>query len=173
MKQFILLLFTLLALTILSGCSKDDNLPPVAAIDGTWKSPSGVIVKIEKGVSSFEEIDIDNAMYVSFTLDDMGTKTLQINDQVVQKLDIELLSFTDTPLIDSKVQSYNDSKKCGFDDWELNIAKDITECVRPDFDATKDIFLVEQDKLITGDINQIGTDGYPDALDYSNVLIRQ
>ncbi len=74
-----------------------------------------------------------------------------------QAFDLTAVRVTETPLDESIVESFNDDAECGFTDWEVGVAKDITgivctpgeEPVRAG-DKLYDIVGVQGDRLQTG-----------------------
>ncbi len=174
MKRFLVFGAVMASLLFLIGCSEDSNGESVSVItelDGAWDA-DGDIINISDGIMTMQELDLDSTLEVSFSITGQGEKTLQVNNTQVQKVYVEMTQFLFTPHLTSKVITLNSEQECGYTNWEVNVTKDVTSCYKKDFQPYKHIFSLENDTLIWGDENQVASDGYPDALDFTDVWTR-
>jgi len=73
------------------------------------------------------------------------------------------------------VNTFNANMACGYDDWELNIAKDISTCKENQIGNTKKtIYYLKNDELLFGDENiNLDEEGYSNQfrkLSYTKVI---
>ncbi len=60
---------------------------------------------------------------------------------------------------------------CGYQDWKIDERKD---CIyERENKLYKDIYFLDGDTVVFGDNDQLGADGYPDALDGTRSWIKQ
>ena len=193
MKNLILLATVVLVGAVSFGCSKDDSSPTdnnvVLEIDGIWVSSrdDNHTLTIENGMMKSYAIHtdvIDTLTEPNFTtvtattieeriltLSIIGEKVIQPNDMIVTKMDAVMVGYYFTPLTTSRAAEWNAEMMCGYQDWKIDERKD---CIhKRENKLYKDIYYLDGDTLTFGDNDQLDADGYPDALDYSYVWIRQ
>jgi len=96
-----------------------------------------------------------------------GEKLLQLNNVSVEKIKINVVSVSLKPLTDIVATSMNLKLVCGFDDWVTEIQKDVTNegCSSQYLQKNlKSIYKIKNDKLFTGDNNDLDSNNYPDSL---------
>ncbi len=191
-----LVLLSVLSMLSFSGCSSDDSTSSggssgtggaggsgdQTALEGTWTDSESILKFAGHTfdvafMNSEDNVTIDVKMTGTFTED--GYKIVQPNDKNTTKVKIttKTCSVKTKTSSQAMVVAWNGASFCGSDDWTINTAKEVSTC--PNFTEicyddlnTEDkmIYFIENNtKLYFGDDDQIGTDGYPDALntDYS------
>ncbi len=183
-----LVLLSVLSMLSFSGCSKDDSTSSdgstgtgdKTALEGTWKDNESTIKFTGHTfdvayTESEDNVTINLSLHGSFT--DEGYKIVQPNDKNTTKMTRRATTCIQNATIieQNKVNQANATGLCG-GHWSINKAKDVTECTDykdtciQEKKTTKDIYFIDnKTKLYMGDEEQIGSDGYPDALntDYS------
>jgi len=109
----------------------------------------------------------------SGTIEDTGSKTLQPNNVVVTKSTSTINHAEWTPTTEDITNTLNVNAVCGFTDWTINVAKELTDsdCNNGDKE-NRDIYLVTGNTLMFGDDSN-GSDGYPEALDPTDVWTKK
>ena len=186
LKSGIAVLAASVLLLSFAGCDKDsddnDNDPgstkpactsPVSQVNGDWTDSRSLFTNInvnECDVDLMKE-DSDQRMNFLFVANKNGQKTVQPNDTVVEKVTLAPYKVNVTLLSQQYVDGVNANNLCGYSDWSLNVAKDVSGCADLGLDDTlpvgKDIAYIEGNKVMFGD-DSIGIDGYPDTLDPNN-----
>ena len=166
MKNLILLGILLTSVSFFIGCSKDNTENTVSAteeIDGIWLKDSYRRLTISYGTMNYlytydtylEERDV--------TISLRGEKNIQPNDLVVKKYYGELVSLYYTPRTQAEADSWNQQQDCGYTNWQVNVKMD---CIHTRIGVSdNDIYYLKDNNLTFGDFKQIGSDGYPEALD--------
>ena len=161
-KVLYIILISLFSLTILSCAKKSstssssttDNT--TTAYDGTYNSVcpsneqrkytrvfSGTNMKLitkdynEDGCSTREG---EHVSYTTFTLGDNVTVTKNSDNSSVsaQKITITKTKHTYMFMKDDDTNSANSASSCGFSDWEINVAKDVSSVLNQSGCATGD-----------------------------------
>ena len=179
MKRLFLLTTLIASLLMISGCNKDNgddstSTSAVSELDGTWEHHTQ-IYNILNGYMPIRDYNGDSVADVIYIFIYTGTKTLQINNQIVNKVTVSISQYLLTPLTEDEANTYNANMKCGYSDWTVNMKKDITPCKKSPTGPMPSIYLVDGNNLMWGwgDTSSIGEDGYPDALDPTDVWYRK
>lgn len=154
------------------------------AIDGTWVSSS-----TENGATSTQTLIVGNGIYdysaqsvspqaeikivSKYSYSEVGSKTVQPNNLTATKVTTRRASCSfKIKVIDaSTVSSFNSQNFCGKADWTAGVEVDVTgtSCDQACTGSVDDkgLYYVDGSTLYFGDDTQVGSDGYPDALDSS------
>ena len=152
--------------TFLTNCFQSGSYYNIQTITVTG---TDVVVKYEWHT--------DSSCSTDYALWEDTYDSLSIGDEVTfsdatkgHKFTLEVVSFKLTPQSASTVSSVNTANYCGYSDWELNVAKDITgkTCVGTTIISanTKLLSLYKNESSNTiqlGSFN-IESDGYPDSV---------
>ena len=187
-------MISLLSFTIFSCAKKDDSSSTTTtALEGTWLSScyssgsyynlatltvSGTGMVYKKEMHNDSNCSTDNNTqewtYSSLTIGD--TATYESGTKTGAWFTMIFSGATETPNSSYDVTWVNDNSYCGYSDWELNVAKDITgkTCVGTTIISanTKLLSLYKNESSNTirlGSFN-IESDGYPSSvssLDYT------
>ena len=195
MKNFYIILILIFSFTIFSCAKKDESSSTTSttALEGTWLSSchsSGVYYNLNTlivtgtGVVFKKEMHHDSNCSTDNNTQDWTFSSLSIGDAVTYEsgtktgalFSMIFSGVTETPNSSYDVTWVNDNSYCGYSDWELNVAKDITgkTCVGTTIISanTKLLGLYKNESSNTirlGSFN-IESDGYPSSvstLDYT------
>ena len=195
MKNFYIILIIFFSFAIFSCAKKDDSSSTTSTteLEGTWVAScfsSGSYYKIDTvtvsgtGMVYKSEMHADSSCstdnntqewtYSSLTIGD--TATYESGTKTGAWFTMIFSGATETPNSSYDVTWVNDNSYCGYSDWELNVAKDITgkTCVSSTIISanTKLLSLYKNESSNTirlGSFN-IESDGYPSSvgsLDYT------
>jgi len=178
MKKVYIGLVAIILILGLSGCGSsggsDTNPVHVSSeIDGTWDgydngSQFGIInVSSQNFILTKVVSELRNNIYGNYTMD--GIKIVQPNNKIVKKVISRYTKYEVTPLTQNIVNQLNANNGCGSANWALNLTKNVTgtNCDTITANSIKQIYLIEGNRVIWGDKNNIGADTYPDSLDYA------
>jgi len=186
MKKYIVVALSLVAFLAMSGCSKNDDnstsgdTSQKTKYEGTWQGAEGVTFVVDGSTLQMTMDKRDEGTHIHIegggSLSIEGTKTIQPNNKTVDKVIHDFVTCnTELTLSTTEyINYYNSISFCG-GGWQINTAKDISDCVFPgESDSVcgemkmgkKDIFLLEGNKLYSGDIDlDVDAAGYPNVLD--------
>ena len=193
MKKYIVVALSIAALLTMSGCSKNDDdgtsggssgtggdTSQKTKYEGTWQGASGVTLVVDGTTLQLTLDNTEEGVHShiegvgSFSIE--GTKTIQPNNKTVDKVIHHLVTCNAEMTLSTTeyVSSFNSTGVCG-GGWQINTVKDISNCTFPGESSStcseiqmdeKDIFLLEGNKLYSGDIDlDVDAAGYPNALD--------
>ena len=188
-KMLYVLVISLLSFTIFSCAKKDESSSTTSttALEGTWLSSchsSGMYYNLNTltvtgtGVVFKKEMHNDSNCSTDNNSQEWTFSSLSIGDAVTYENDTKtgayfsmiLSGATETPNSSYDVTWVNDNSYCGYSDWELNVAKDITgkTCVGTTIISanTKLLSLYKNESSNTiqlGSFN-IESDGYPSSV---------
>ena len=195
MRNIYIILILIFSFTIFSCAKKDESSSTTSttALEGTWLSSchsSGSYYKLltlivtGTGVVLKKEMHHDSNCSTDNNTQEWTYSSLSIGDAVTYESGTNTGAYfsmifsgaTETPNSSYDVTWVNDNSYCGYSDWELNVAKDITgkTCVGTTIISanTKLLSLYKNESSNTirlGSFN-IESDGYPssvNSLDYT------
>ena len=148
--------------------------------EGTWKGDDGFTLVIEGTTLKIIANNVENG--ISFNIKgagnftEEGTKIIQPNNKTVDKIMHHIVTCNAEMTLSTTdmVTGMNAQSVCG-GGWKINTAKNVSACIMPGESKTvcaevqegeKDIFLLETNKLYSGDFDQgLDAAGYPVALE--------
>ena len=144
-KMLYVLVISLLSFTIFSCAKKDESSSTTSttALEGTWLSSchsSGMYYNLNTltvtgtGVVFKKEMHNDSNCSTDNNTQELTYSSLSIGDAVTYDNGTKTGAYfsmifsgaTETPNSSYDVTWVNDNSYCGYSDWELNVAKDIT-----------------------------------------------
>jgi len=144
-------------------------------IDGRWALSIGDgnnIYTIANGTINFKRETRLYKQEIESTLTPRGEKRIQPNNLLVKMVEEVVVSSYMTPLDSSGVRYLESSNSCGYTNWEINVGKDMLACETESSSTGLNIYYLNENTIQWGDHQQIGSDGYPEALDSNYHFIR-
>jgi len=187
MKKELLMSVLAVGVLAITGCGSNDDSEGDSGscnttLTGTWTQHT---VDTNGGVSN-TTIQFDNCQLklignsssgINFTTsgthEETGSKTVQPNNVEVTKITSTINSAQWTPTTEDITNTLNVNAVCGFTDWAINVPKELTgsECNKGN-QVNKDIYLITSNSLMFGDDSN-GSDGYPEALDPTDIWTKK
>ena len=182
--------------TILS-CAKKSSTSSTATttteLEGTWVTncyASGssyyiqTVIVSGTDISNKKEQHTDSSCSTDYVLWEDTYDSLSIGDEVTfsdatkgHKFTLEVVSFKLTPQTASVVSALNTDNSCGYSDWTLNTAKDITgkTCSSTAYDvantSVQGLYNLVGNNLFLGSLNTTGS--YPTEVSTSITYVKQ
>jgi len=173
-KIFLTLILSISALFFIGCGSGQTNSEQITEIDGRWMTGDNNIISIHNGNIIYEEIQDDMRIEFNTLGSVTGEKLVQPNDIVVKTIAVTHHVYV-TPLTTALADDMTVHQAFGITGWTRDVKKDVTEYMKPIYSELEDstqIYLLEGALLNWGDPNQIGEDGYPEALNYYDIWTR-
>ena len=159
--------------TWLTSCSSSGSFYKIYTITVT---STDVVLKIESHT--------DSSCSTDFAMWEDTYDSLSIGDEVTfsdatkgHKFTLEVVSFKLTPQTASVVSALNTDNSCGYSDWTLNTAKDITgkTCSSTAYDvantSVQGLYNLVGNNLFLGSLNTTGS--YPTEVSTSITYVKQ
>jgi len=191
MKMTMTMILILVGVMSITGCTKNDSggdnkndgdgdnntISKCVDLQGEWEittSENGkTFVENRKFTDCnfvFQETEENLVNIESGALFEVGTKIVQPNNEVVKTILVTVTGNKSKVTSIVKRDEFNSNNECGFNDWEVNVVKDLTNTPCSEVSANqKNIYLVEDGKLYMEPENAVkDTDGYSSELDKIN-----
>ena len=196
MRNIYIILILIFSFTILS-CAKKSSTSSTATttteLEGTWVTncyASGssyyiqTVIVSGTDISNKKEQHTDSSCSTDYVLWEDTYDSLSIGDEVTfsdatkgQKFTLEVVRFKLTPQPASVVSALNTDNSCGYSDWTLNTAKDITgqTCSSTAYDvantSVQGLYNLVGNNLFLGTLNTTGS--YPTEVSTSITYVKQ
>jgi len=201
MKNIYIILILFLSFTIISCAKKSDTSSTTTTttttttteLEGTWLtscSSSGSYYKIYSiivtgtDVVAKTESHTDSSCSTNFALWEDTYDSLSIGDEVTfgdatkgHYFTLEVGSYKHTPQTDNATSALNTAVWCGYSDWALNTAKDITgktcdsTAVAVANTSVRGLYNLVGNNLFLGSLNTTGS--YPTTVSTSRTYVKQ
>ena len=196
MRNIYIILILIFSFTILSCAKKSDTSSTTTTtteVEGTWLKScysSGSYYRINTitvtgtDVVAKYEWHTDSSCSTDYALWEDTYDSLSIGDEVTfsdatkgHKFTLEVVSFKLTPQTASVVSALNTDNSCGYSDWTLNTAKDITgkTCSSTAYDvantSVQGLYNLVGNNLFLGSLNTTGS--YPTEVSTSITYVKQ
>ena len=196
MKNIYIILILFLSFTIISCAKKSDTSSTTTTtteLEGTWVTncyASGssyyiqTVIVSGTDISKKKEQHTDSSCSTDYVLWEDTYDSLSIGDEVTfsdatkgHKFTLEVVSFKLTPQTASVVSALNTDNSCGYSDWTLNTAKDITgkTCSSTAYDvantSVQGLYNLVGNNLFLGSLNTTGS--YPTEVSTSITYVKQ
>ncbi len=183
----------MLFILLLSGCGSDSSSDSgaISSLKGSWQyncsvdedggSQQGNIIYSHDSLQFFASYYSDNdcqnlniriemsGLYI------LGDVTALGSGAIATYLSQDITSFQVAYYDSIAVSVLNDSNVCNRSTWAMGELQEIRNCSEFDFDFEafkKDIVMVNNNQIVSGDFDFIGEDGYPTQLE-SEVLLKK
>ena len=192
---YILILF--FSFTIISCAKKSDtsstSTTTTTEVEGTWVTScflSGGVYRIHTITVTGTDVVVkyewhtDSSCSTDYALWEDTYDSLSIGDEVTfsdatkgHKFTLEVVSFKLTPQTASVVSALNTDNSCGYSDWTLNTAKDITgktcdsTAVAVANTSVQGLYNIVGNNLFLGSLNTTGS--YPTEVSTSITYVKQ
>ena len=196
MRNIYIILILIFSFTILS-CAKKSSTSSTATttteLEGTWVTncyASGssyyiqTVIVSGTDISNKKEQHTDSSCSTDYVLWEDTYDSLSIGDEVTfsdatkgHKFTLEVVSFKLTPQTAFVVSALNTDNSCGYSDWTLNTAKDITgkTCSSTAYDfantSVQGLYNLVGNNLFLGTLNTTGS--YPATVATSITYVKQ
>ena len=196
MRNIYIILILIFSFTILS-CAKKSSTSSTATttteLEGTWVTncyASGssyyiqTVIVSGTDISNKKEQHTDSSCSTDYVLWEDTYDSLSIGDEVTfsdatkgHQFTLNVVNLKLTPQIASVVSSLNTDNSCGYSDWTLNTAKDITgkTCSSTAYDvantSVQGLYNLVGNNLFLGSLNTTGS--YPTEVSTSITYVKQ
>ena len=191
MKKLNLLLTTTASVFLLTACGSDSDDKDSTIFEGSWQQKefcerdgnesSTTVLTLKAGkvttlITDYNDSSCQNKLRLNRLTGNyfLQQEVTLADGKKAQRVMVKVNKLEIAPPAEEYVNSANNSKFCGYNDWKLNQYKDVTDCENFNFKAVdeKDILRVENNTLQFGDDDSPKEDGYPTKLEQDPGLVR-